>query len=127
MLQWRNVSHLNPQLATKQQGGVPALGQPAGVRIEYSRRISVKSTPPKSAIINDGKSTSIKNRRGSTYIPEDPLLSTIQSATETGRAVSTFLRDVKCGRLPPPYYITPRCPRWRRSELRAAIDACRAS
>jgi predicted DNA-binding transcriptional regulator AlpA len=55
------------------------------------------------------------------YIPEDPLLAAADAATELGIAMSTFKRDVKLGRFPSPYYITPRSPRWRRSELRAAV------
>ncbi len=65
-------------------------------------------------------------RLTSVYVPEDPLLKAAESAAETGRALSTFWRDVQAGRLPPAYYITPRCPRWRRSELRAAVEATRA-
>ena len=45
---------------------------------------------------------------------------------ERGQALSTFWRDVRAGRVPPAYYVSPRCPRWRRSELRAALEACRA-
>jgi predicted DNA-binding transcriptional regulator AlpA len=45
----------------------------------------------------------------------DPLLTAMEAATETGRARSAFWRDVKRGLLPAPYYVTPRCPRWRRS------------
>ena len=62
-----------------------------------------------------------------TYVPDDPLLTAAESAAETGRGLSTFWRDVRAGRLPPAYYVTPRCPRWRRSELRAAVNACRRS
>lgn len=64
-------------------------------------------------------------RRKLTYVPDDPLLTAAEAAMETGRGLSTFWRDVRGRRLPPPYYILPRCPRWRRSELRTAIDACR--
>ncbi len=53
----------------------------------------------------------------------DPLLTAEEGAPETGRAVSTFWRDVKRGVLPAPYYITARAPRWRLSELRAAVAA----
>jgi predicted DNA-binding transcriptional regulator AlpA len=66
-------------------------------------------------------------RRELNYRPDDPLLSAKEAAPETGRAISTFWRDVGAGLLPPPYYVTPRSPRWRRSELRAAVDACRAT
>ncbi len=60
------------------------------------------------------------------YVPEDPWLKAPEGAVETDRGLSTFWRDVKSGALPPPYYVTPRCPRWRRSELRAAVAATRA-
>jgi predicted DNA-binding transcriptional regulator AlpA len=59
------------------------------------------------------------------YVPDDPLLTAAESATEAGIGLSTFWRDVRAGRLPPAYRVTPRSPRWRRSELRAAVDACR--
>ena len=67
-----------------------------------------------------------KIRRRVDYIPDDPLLTAAETATERKQALSTFWRDVAAGRVPPAYYITPRCPRWRRSEIRAAIEACRA-
>jgi predicted DNA-binding transcriptional regulator AlpA len=67
-----------------------------------------------------------RTRRKPAYAPDDPLLDARESAVETGRALSTFWRDVRAGRLPPPYRVTPKCPRWRRSELRAAVAACRA-
>jgi predicted DNA-binding transcriptional regulator AlpA len=63
-------------------------------------------------------------RRNVQYLPDDPLLRAAEGAAETGRAVSTFWRDVRAGRLPAPVYVGPRMPRWRRSELRAAMDAC---
>lgn len=59
------------------------------------------------------------------YIPDDPLLKANQAAAERGQAISTFWRDVKAGRVPAAYYVTPKSPRWRRSELRAALEACR--
>lgn len=60
------------------------------------------------------------------YQPDDPLLAAKEAAIETGRALSTFWRDLRAGKLPPAYYVTPRCPRWRRSELRAAVAATRS-
>src|SRR3712207_9170306 len=56
----------------------------------------------------------------------DPLLTAEEAAAETGRALSTFWRAVKRGTLPASYYVPPRAPRWRRSELRAAVDATRS-
>jgi predicted DNA-binding transcriptional regulator AlpA len=63
-------------------------------------------------------------RRKPEYLPDDPLLTATESAAERGQAVSTFWRDVKAGRVPPAYYITPHAPRWRRSALRASVEAC---
>ena len=57
------------------------------------------------------------------YRPDDPLLKADEAAVETGRAISTFWRDVRDGILPPPYYVMPKTPRWRRSDLRSVIDA----
>ena len=65
-------------------------------------------------------------RRKAEYVPDDPLLTAAESAAERGQAISTFWRDVRAGRVPPAYYVSPRCPRWRRSELRTALEACRA-
>lgn len=65
-------------------------------------------------------------RRKAAYVPDDPLLTARESAAERGQALSTFWRDVRAGRVPAAYYVSPRCPRWRRSELRAALEACRA-
>jgi predicted DNA-binding transcriptional regulator AlpA len=67
-----------------------------------------------------------KIRPKQNYVPDDPLLNPAQAAIERGQALSTFWRDVRAGRVPPAYYVSPRCPRWRRSELRAGVDARRA-
>jgi predicted DNA-binding transcriptional regulator AlpA len=67
-----------------------------------------------------------RRRRKPDYVPDDPLLTAAESAAERGQALSTFWRDVAAGRLPPAYYVSPRRPRWRRSELRASLEACRA-
>ena len=56
----------------------------------------------------------------------DPLLMAEEGAAELGLGLSTFWLYVKRGILPAPYYVTPRAPRWRLSELRAAVDATRA-
>ena len=60
------------------------------------------------------------------YRPDDPLLTARQAAAETGKGLSTLWRDVRAGLLPAPYYVSPRCPRWRKSELRAAVEATRS-
>jgi predicted DNA-binding transcriptional regulator AlpA len=72
------------------------------------------------------RQTKTRSRPKPTYVPNDPLLTAAESAAERGQALSTFRRDVAAGRVPPAFYISPRCPRWRRSELLAAIEACRA-
>jgi predicted DNA-binding transcriptional regulator AlpA len=59
------------------------------------------------------------------YVPDDPLLTAAEAAAERRQALSTFWRDVRAGRVPPAYYVSSRCPRWRRSELRAALEMCR--
>lgn len=99
--------------------------------IWFQRRLDSMKQAASDLYVSDSftVNTQLKRRRRmrrATYAPQDPLLNAPESAAETGRAISTFWRDVKAGRLPPPYYVTPRCPRWRRSELRAAVDACRA-
>ena len=60
------------------------------------------------------------------YLPDDPLLTAAEAAAERRQALSSFWRDVAAGRVPPAYYVSPRCPRWRRSELRAALEDCRS-
>jgi predicted DNA-binding transcriptional regulator AlpA len=68
-----------------------------------------------------------RTRRKPEYVPDDPLLTAAEAAAERGQALSTFWRDVRAGRVPPAYRVSPRCPRWRRSELREALEACRAA
>ncbi len=60
------------------------------------------------------------------YVCDDPLLKSHEAAAERGQGLSTFWRDVKLGRVPPAIYVTERSPRWRRSELRAALEKNRA-
>ena len=71
-------------------------------------------------------SDSRRVRRKPEYVPDDPLLTAAEAAAERGQAISTFWRDVRAGRVPLAYRVSPRCPRWRRSELRAALEAFRA-
>jgi predicted DNA-binding transcriptional regulator AlpA len=56
----------------------------------------------------------------------DALISAESAADETGLSLPAFWKQVATGRLPRPYYPAPRAPRWRRSELAAAIEATRA-
>ena len=53
---------------------------------------------------------------------EDPLLKARDAAAHLSIGVSTFWRDVGSGVLPAPYYVRPKMPRWRLSELRAVIE-----
>lgn len=76
-----------------------------------------------SMIVVDGQGARLARRASARAMASDPLLTAQEAAPETGRALSTFWRDVKRGTLPPPYYVTPRCPRWRLSELRAVVAA----
>ena len=65
--------------------------------------------------------TKQRHSRRPEYVVEDPLLNVREAAAESGRAVSTFWRDSKAGILPSPIYISRKCPRWRRSAIRAAV------
>jgi predicted DNA-binding transcriptional regulator AlpA len=85
-------------------------------------KISARHAKPSTAPRNR-KAARAAHRAELRAIAADPLLTAHESAAETGRALSTFWRDVKRGTLPSPYYVTPRAPRWRRSELRAVVDA----
>jgi hypothetical protein len=69
--------------------------------------------------------TRTSRRQKSAYVVDDPLLNAREAAAERGQALSTFLRDVAAGRVSPYYRVSPRCRRWRRSELRADLEACR--
>ena len=59
------------------------------------------------------------------YTPADPLLSADEAAAEAGCSLPTFWRGVSDGRFPNPFYPAPRAPRWRRSEILAALEATR--
>lgn len=59
-------------------------------------------------------------------VSNDPLLTADESAKEVGLSLPAFWRAVASHRLPSPYYPAPRAPRWRASELRAALEATRA-
>ncbi len=56
----------------------------------------------------------------------DPLLKPRAAAAEVGLCPAAFWRAVSLGRLPRPVYPMPRAPRWRRSELLAALSVTRA-
>jgi predicted DNA-binding transcriptional regulator AlpA len=56
----------------------------------------------------------------------DPLLPAREAADEVGLSLAGFWRAVAAGRLPAPVYPSSKSPRWRASELRAALEQTRA-
>jgi predicted DNA-binding transcriptional regulator AlpA len=56
----------------------------------------------------------------------DALLTAEAAAREVGLSIPSLWRGVASGRLPQPFYPAPKAPRWRRSELRSALEATRA-
>lgn len=63
----------------------------------------------------------LKRRAEARGLTDDPLLNAHESAAEAGIAVATWWKWVRLGRFPQPLYPLPKSPRWRRSEVRAAI------
>jgi predicted DNA-binding transcriptional regulator AlpA len=53
---------------------------------------------------------------------DDENLTDIEGSEYYGISRSTFWRHVRRGTLPPPSYILPRTPRWRRGDLRKHRD-----
>lgn len=60
------------------------------------------------------------------YTSPDPVLTAQQSAAEVGLSLPGLWKAVSDGRLPAPFYPAVRAPRWRRSELVAALERTRA-
>lgn len=56
----------------------------------------------------------------------DPLLTAPAAAEVVGISLAGLWRGVATGRFPAPVYPAARAPRWRRSELLAALEATRA-
>ena len=71
------------------------------------------------------KQNKTRELRRPEYVQSDPLITANEAAAERGQGVSTFWRDVKSGLVPSPYYIGPKSPRWRQSEIRASVEACK--
>lgn len=63
------------------------------------------------------------NRAEARKFIDDPLLTPQEAAAEVGIALSTWWKWVKLGRFPAPSYPLPKSPRWRRSEVRAALTS----
>ena len=60
-------------------------------------------------------------------VTDNQLLSAREAAHELGICVSLFWRLNKTGDVPPAIYVTAKTPRWRRSELHAAMEPRRAA
>lgn len=93
---------------------IPRKALPAG-----AAQMRSLTSPP------DGKTKREKmraNRVETRSLTSDPLLTAKESAAEAGVALSTFWKHVGA-RFPQPIYVLPRCPRWRRSEIRAVVQA----
>ena len=60
------------------------------------------------------------------YVCDDPLLDARRAAQEVGLSLPGFWKAVQERRLPAPLYPAARAPRWRQSELRAALEKTRA-
>jgi predicted DNA-binding transcriptional regulator AlpA len=56
----------------------------------------------------------------------DPLLPPREAAQKLGISLSSFWRQVARGSLPEPMYPAPKAPRWRATELLAAVEKTRA-
>lgn len=54
------------------------------------------------------------------FLSADALLTAREAAAYRRQGLSTFWRDVRAGTVPQPVRITPKAPRWRLSDLRAA-------
>jgi predicted DNA-binding transcriptional regulator AlpA len=61
-----------------------------------------------------------------TYVSPDPLLTAKDAAQEAGLSLPGFWKAVDAARLPQPFYPASRAPRWRRSEIIAAVESTRA-
>jgi predicted DNA-binding transcriptional regulator AlpA len=67
------------------------------------------------------------DRKPDAYQPPDPLLTAREVAAERRQSLTGFWRDVRAGRVPAAIRVTPRNPRWRRSEILAGLEALRGS
>lgn len=56
------------------------------------------------------------------FLADDALLTVREVAAWRRVGISTVWRDTRRGTLPKPVYVTPRAPRWRLRDLRAALE-----
>jgi len=73
--------------------------------------------------------TAATKRRKSSAVPpvpsflvDDALLTAREAAAYRRQGLSTFWRDVRRGTVPPPVRVTPKAPRWRLADLKAAMQ-----
>lgn len=57
----------------------------------------------------------------------EPLVTVEKLVEVTDSSVHTIWRAVNSGRIPRPIYVAPRAPRWKLSEVLAALEATRAT
>ena len=89
------------------------------------QRITRKAEPPRLT----PPAIDAARRAEATVGPADPelegLLTNRQSAALLGIGVPTFYAMLKDRQLPPAYYVRPYTPRWKASELLAALERTR--
>ena len=56
------------------------------------------------------------------FLADDALLTAREAAAYRRQGLSTFWRDVRAGTAPQPVRVTPKAPRWRLRDLRAALE-----
>src|ERR671912_285751 len=106
-------------------------GSHRGADISMHKRRPGRTQPPVSTMPTPVAAPQPAARTGfaagrAAYEVEDPLLAPAEAAAERRQALSTFYRDLKLKRVPPPLYDGPRAPRWRRSVIRAGVDGLAA-
>jgi predicted DNA-binding transcriptional regulator AlpA len=88
------------------------------------RRAATKTCVSDGPPLIAGQSRS-RSEPAKTGISDDTLLTARQSADELNISLPAFWKGVADGRLPAPLYVLPRAPRWRRSDLHAALEGRR--
>jgi predicted DNA-binding transcriptional regulator AlpA len=95
----------------------PATTRPHSKPHKPATRIGISDDPPQLAGQVWSPSVPTQSR-----ISCDPLLTARQSADELNISLPAFWKGVADGRLPAPFYVLPRAPRWRQSELRVRLE-----
>jgi predicted DNA-binding transcriptional regulator AlpA len=87
-----------------------------------TKAASTAQVPPTDALARKAERMRVNRVEARKFIA-DPLLTPQEAAAEVGIAVATWWKWVKLGRFPQPIYPLPKSPRWRRSEVRAALTS----